>query len=227
MSQVLLETRDLCKVFRTREVETHAVQNACLKIHQAEFVAITGRSGSGKSTLLSMLGLMETPSSGEIILAGQSMTQLSKAQRAASRASELGFVFQFFQLIGALSVKENIALAMHYAGHKEAAIKTRVHELLEQLGLSHRAKHYPHQLSGGQQQRVAIARALANQPKLLLVDEPTGNLDAENGAAVMDLLQQAHKTGCAICLITHDEACASVASRRLNMRDGQLTELIA
>ena len=133
MSQILLETRNLCKVFRTRDVETHAVQNASLKIHQAEFLAITGRSGSGKSTLLSMLGLMETPSSGEIILAGQSMTQLSKAQRAASRASELGFVFQFFQLIGALSVKENIALAMHYAGHKEAAIKTRVHDLLARV----------------------------------------------------------------------------------------------
>jgi len=218
----ILEVDGLTKVYRTDAVETWAVHDASLCIRRGEFIAITGRSGSGKSTLLAMLGLMEAPTSGRLHIAGRDVSGLDAGALAALRCRHLGFVFQFFHLIGDLTVAENIGLPMHYAGHPAPVIRERVADLLDRLGLAHRAAHYPAQLSGGQQQRVAIARALANDPELLLVDEPTGNLDSESGERVMDLLVQANAEGRALCLVTHDPEIAARAGRRVAMVDGRL-----
>lgn len=221
---ILVHLDNATKVYRTDTVETSALHGVSLQIREGEYLAITGRSGSGKSTLLSVLGLMDSITSGSLVIAGRDVASLGRDERAAIRNAHLGFVFQFFHLIHDLTVSENIALPMMYAGAPATDIARRVDDLTERLGLAARKHHLPAQLSGGQQQRVAVARALANRPDLLLVDEPTGNLDSESGEQVMALLAEVHSDGQAICLVTHDPKCARHASRQLHMKDGVLSE---
>lgn len=211
-------------VFRTTSIETHALDGVDLSIAPGEFVTIQGRSGSGKSTLLGVLGLLAPLAEGRLALFGEDTAELDARQRARLRRQKIGFVFQAFHLLPELSVEENIALPMIYDGRPAAAIAARVGELAAIFGLESRLGHFPAQLSGGQQQRVAIARALANDAPLLLVDEPTGNLDEENAAIVLDTLSQLHREGRTICLVTHDPASAARGSRRLQMRDGRLVD---
>jgi len=218
----LVQLHGVSKFYRTAAVETCALSAIDLQIEHGEYLAITGRSGSGKSTLLSVLGLMEPFDHGEYRFAGRSLAGLDARAAASLRGRQIGFVFQFFHLIGDLSVADNIGLPMAYAGADRAAIKKRVEWLAERLGIGHRLGHLPGQLSGGQQQRAAIARALANDPPLLLVDEPTGNLDSESGAEVMRLLAELHREGRTVCLVSHDLSLLGDASRRLEMRDGKL-----
>lgn len=219
-TRTLVELRKVSKVYRSGTVETHALYEVDFSMQAGEYTSVTGRSGSGKSTLLSILGLMDTNTSGEFLIFGRNANHLSNSDRALLRNRHLGFVFQFFHLVADLSIEDNIALPMVYAGRKPAEVKSRVETLAEKLGITHRLKHKPGQLSGGQQQRVAIARALANEPDLLLVDEPTGNLDSESGAQVMALLREINEAGCAICLVTHDPECAANAARQIVMVDG-------
>lgn len=218
----IVEVEQVSKIFRTDSVETHALSEVSLRIGRGEYVSVMGRSGSGKSTLLAVLGLMEQPSLGRVIIAGIETTAVDRKALARLRGRHIGFVFQFFHLIGDLSVEDNIALPMVYAGRNECDVRERTHALAEKLEIAHRLRHRPSQLSGGQQQRVAIARALANDPDLLLVDEPTGNLDSQSGSQVMELLAAEHAQGRSVCLVTHDVDCASQASRHLFMRDGRL-----
>lgn len=210
------------KVFRAGEMETHAVDGVDLKVVPGDYVAIMGRSGSGKSTLLSLLGLIEPLDQGTYKLAGVETSTMSESQRSRLRLEHIGFVFQFFHLIPDLTVEDNVRLPMMYAGRPDAEVEQRSSELIERLGLRARRRHFPAQLSGGQQQRTAIARALSNDPDLLLVDEPTGNLDSESGEAVMQLLDELSAEGRTICLVTHDVGCAKRAKRMLRMQDGQL-----
>jgi putative ABC transport system ATP-binding protein len=212
------------KVFYTDEVETHALDNINLEIRTGEYVAIAGPSGCGKSTLLSILGLLDTPSDGEYSLQGQPVTNLKPAQRARVRNRQIGFIFQSFNLIGDLTVYENVELPLTYRGMRPSERKTRVTEALERVGMAHRAKHLPSQLSGGQQQRVAVARAVAGEPSILLADEPTGNLDSKNGEAVMELLAELHRAGATICMVTHDARYASHAKRTIHLFDGRVVE---
>ncbi len=218
----IIQLDNVSKIYRMTELASHALSEVNLSIAAGEFVCVTGPSGSGKSTLLSVMGLMEPLSAGALRFGGVDASQLNASSRAQLRQRHLGFVFQFFHLIGDLNVFDNIALPMLYAGKSADQITHRVTELLEQLQISHRRNHFPPQLSGGQQQRVAIARALANQPSLLLVDEPTGNLDSNSGQQVMGLLAEANADGQAICLVTHDPSSAAYASRQLRMQDGKL-----
>ena len=220
----LIKLDHVKKVFYTDEVETHALDNINIEIHTGEYVAIAGPSGCGKSTLLSILGLLDTPSDGQYALKGQPVTSLSLAQRARVRNREIGFIFQSFNLIGDLTVYENVELPLTYRGMRAAERKQRVAAALERVGMGHRAKHLPSQLSGGQQQRVAVARAVAGEPSILLADEPTGNLDSKNGEAVMDLLSELHKTGATICMVTHDARYASHAKRTIQLFDGRVVE---
>src|SRR5471032_1843716 len=206
--QTLIHLKDIKKVFYTDEVETHALADVHLEIKQGEYVAIGGPSGWGKTTLLSILGLLDTPTGGEYLLDGAPVGKLSAAERARVRNRQIGFIFQAFNLIGDLTVYENVELPLTYRGMEGSERKKRVHDALEKVGMSHRIKHYPSQLSGGQQQRVAVARALGGDPSILLADEPTGNLDSRNGEAVMDLLQQLHREGATICMVTHDDRFA-------------------
>jgi putative ABC transport system ATP-binding protein len=193
-----------------------------LEIAQGEYVAIAGPSGCGKTTLLSILGLLDTPSSGEYELVGRPVASLSPAERARARNRRIGFVFQAFNLIGELTVAENVELPLVYGGYGADERKRRVKEALERVGMSHRIKHYPTQLSGGQQQRVAVARAIAGEPAILLADEPTGNLDSENGRQVMDLLAELHRAGSTICMVTHDPRYAEDARRAVHLFDGRM-----
>lgn len=218
----ILEGIGLTKIFRMGKIETTAVSEVDLCLRRGDFVSIMGRSGSGKSTLLSLLGLMETPSAGQLIAFGRDVGELSRADRAMLRNRHLGFVFQFFHLIADLSVEENIALPMLLAGRAREHVRARVDELTERLSIAHRKTHRPIELSGGQQQRVAVARAIANRPDLLLLDEPTGNLDTENAEALIELLEELNNEGLAICLVTHDPSLAQRAARRLLMTDGSL-----
>jgi len=218
----LVQLHKVSKFYRAASVETCALNAIDLSIEQGDYLAITGRSGSGKSTLLSALGLMEPFDQGSYSFQGRMLVNLSAREAASLRGHYIGFVFQFFHLIGDLSVADNIGLPMAYAGARTAAIKARVATLAERLGIIHRLQHLPGQLSGGQQQRVAIARALVNDPPLLLVDEPTGNLDSDSGAEVMRLLAELHAEGRTICLVSHDLDLLGDASRRLEMRDGRL-----
>jgi putative ABC transport system ATP-binding protein len=200
----LIKLDGITKVFLTDELETHALSGIHLDIREGEYVSVSGPSGCGKTTLLSILGLLDSPSQGEYTLAGEKVARLTASDRARVRNRQIGFIFQAFNLIGDLTVYENVELPLTYRGMSGAERKERVHAALEKVGMSHRVKHYPAQLSGGQQQRVAVARAVAGSPAILLADEPTGNLDSQNGEAVMDLLRELHRGGATICMVTHD-----------------------
>jgi putative ABC transport system ATP-binding protein len=223
-SQPLIRLEDVKKVFYTDEVETHALSGIHLEIKTGEYVSIAGPSGCGKSTMLSILGLLDSPSDGAYWLNGNPVTGLSLAERARIRNREVGFIFQSFNLIGDLSVYENVELPLTYRGMSGADRKKRVIEALERVGMAHRARHLPSQLSGGQQQRVAVARAVAGQPSILLADEPTGNLDSINGEAVMKLLQELHRGGATICMVTHDQRYSRHADREIHLFDGRVVE---
>jgi putative ABC transport system ATP-binding protein len=212
------------KIFYTEDVETHALAGVHLEIAKGEYVSIAGPSGSGKSTLLAIVGLLDSPSEGEYILKGQPVANLDIAQRAIIRNREIGFIFQSFNLIGDLTVYENVELPLTYRGMSATERRERVHKALERVGMSHRVRHYPAQLSGGQQQRVAVARAIAGSPSLLLADEPTGNLDSRNAEAVMELLRELHHEGATICMVTHDPRFARHAERTIHLFDGRVVE---
>ncbi|CAM5375900.1 ABC transporter ATP-binding protein [Rhodanobacter lindaniclasticus] len=216
---------NLRKVFQTDEVETHALSDVHLEIRRGEYVSISGPSGCGKTTLLSILGLLDTASAGSYVLNGHDVGALNAAARARIRNAEIGFIFQAFNLIGDLSVQENVELPLTYrSGIGTAERRERVQEVLERVGMSHRSRHYPAQLSGGQQQRVAVARALVGKPAILLADEPTGNLDSRSGEAVMTLLDELHKSGATICMVTHDARYAELAQRKVRMFDGRVVD---
>jgi putative ABC transport system ATP-binding protein len=212
------------KIFFTEDVETHALSGVHLDINKGEYVSIAGPSGSGKSTLLAIVGLLDSPSEGEYTLKGEPVANLDIAQRAIIRNREIGFIFQSFNLIGDLNVYENVELPLTYRDMAAGERKERVHRALERVGMSHRVCHYPAQLSGGQQQRVAVARAIAGSPSLLLADEPTGNLDSHNAESVMALLQELHREGATICMVTHDPRFARHAERTIHLFDGRVVE---
>ncbi len=221
---ILIRLDGVTKVFVTDEVETHALAGIHMELKKGEYVAIAGPSGCGKSTLLAILGLLDSPSDGVYMLKGQPVEKLKLSERARIRNREIGFIFQAFNLIGDLTVYENVELPLTYRGMGSAERKKRVHEALERVGMSHRVKHYPSQLSGGQQQRVAVARALVGEPSILLADEPTGNLDSANGEAVMELLRELHRSGATICMVTHDPRYARHADRSIHLFDGRIVE---
>jgi putative ABC transport system ATP-binding protein len=223
MTEPLIHMEAVKKVFVTDEVETHALEGIDLDIQRGEYISISGPSGCGKSTLLAILGLLDSPSAGAYVLNGRPVQDLKLSERARIRNREIGFVFQAFNLIGDLTVYENVELPLTYRGMGSAERKRRTQEALERVGMAHRMKHYPAQLSGGQQQRVAVARALAGDPSILLADEPTGNLDSANGEAVMDLLTELHKGGATICMVTHDPRYARYADRSIDLFDGRIT----
>ena len=220
----LIRLEGVTKVFLTDEVETHALAGIHLEIKRGEYVSIAGPSGCGKSTLLSILGLLDSPTEGNQFLDGKPVSDLPLAARARVRNREVGFIFQSFNLIGDLTVFENVELPLTYRGMKSSERKQRVMDALERVGMSHRSKHLPSQLSGGQQQRVAVARAVAGDPLILLADEPTGNLDSTNGEAVIDLLQELHQAGATICMVTHDPRYARHADRQIHLFDGRVVE---
>src|SRR5471032_2968765 len=223
-SQPLIRLDAVSKVFVTDEVETHALQSIHFDVKKGEYLSISGPSGCGKSTLLAILGLLDTPTDGTYYLNGKPVTGLKLSERARIRNREIGFIFQSFNLIGDLTVYENVELPLTYRGMPAGERKARVVEALEKVGMGHRAKHLPSQLSGGQQQRVAVARALAGHPAVLLADEPTGNLDSKNGEAVMDLLAELHKGGATIVMVTHDNRFARHADRTIHIFDGRVVE---
>jgi putative ABC transport system ATP-binding protein len=222
MTEPLIHMQAVKKVFVTDEVETHALEGIDLDIQRGEYISISGPSGCGKSTLLAILGLLDSPSDGAYVLNGRAVQDLKLSERARIRNREIGFVFQAFNLIGDLTVYENVELPLTYRGMGGVERKRRTQEALERVGMAHRMKHYPAQLSGGQQQRVAVARALAGDPSILLADEPTGNLDSANGEAVMDLLTELHKGGATICMVTHDPRYARYADRSIDLFDGRI-----
>jgi len=224
MGEPLIQLENLGKVFETDEVETHALSRIHLTIDRGEYVAIAGPSGCGKSTLLSILGLLDSPTSGTYILNGRPVQDLEVAERARIRNREIGFVFQSFNLIGDLTVFENVELPLSYRGIPAGERAARVKSALERVGMGHRARHLPGQLSGGQQQRVAVARALVGQPNVLLADEPTGNLDSRNGEAVMELLRELHRAGATICMVTHDPRFTRYAERAVHLFDGRVVD---
>jgi len=220
----LIHLDGITKVFYTEEVETHALSSIHLEIEEGEYVSIAGPSGCGKTTLLSILGLLDTPTDGEYWLNGKQVANLSFSDRARIRNREIGFIFQAFNLIGDLTVFENVELPLVYRGVSSGERKKRVLEALERVGMAHRTKHYPSQLSGGQQQRVAVARAVVGKPSILLADEPTGNLDSKNSDAVMGLLDELHSDGATICSVTHDPRYAKHAQRVVHLFDGRVVE---
>jgi putative ABC transport system ATP-binding protein len=223
-TQPLLKLDGVTKVFLTDEVETHALSGVHMEIEKGEYVSIAGPSGCGKSTLLSILGLLDSPSEGQYLLNGRPVSALAASERARVRNREIGFIFQSFNLIGDLTVFENVELPLTYRGMKSAERRQRVEAALERVGMGHRAKHLPSQLSGGQQQRVAVARAVGGEPLILLADEPTGNLDSRSGEAVMDLLRELHLGGATICMVTHDPRYARHADRGIHLFDGRVIE---
>jgi len=222
--QPLLRLEGVTKVFTTDEVETHALAGIHLEINKGDYISISGPSGCGKSTLLAILGLLDTPSDGKYVLNDTPVETLKMRDRARIRNREIGFIFQAFNLIGDLTVYENVELPLTYRNMPARERKGLVMEALEHVGMSHRMKHYPSQLSGGQQQRVAVARALVGKPSILLADEPTGNLDSANGEAVMDLLRDLHRSGATICMVTHDPRYARTADRIIQLFDGRVVE---
>jgi putative ABC transport system ATP-binding protein len=218
----MIHLQGISKVFVTDDLETHALAGVDLDIGKGEFVAISGPSGCGKSTLLAILGLLDSPTQGVYVLNQKPVHALKPAERARIRNREIGFIFQAFNLIGDLTVYENVELPLTYRGMAGDERKRRVHQALDRVGMSHRTRHYPGQLSGGQQQRIAVARALGGDPSILLADEPTGNLDSVNGEAVMDLLRELHKGGATLCMVTHDPRYATYAGRSIHLFDGRL-----
>jgi putative ABC transport system ATP-binding protein len=220
--QTVIRLESVKKVFYTDEVETHALAGVHLEIAKGEYLAIGGPSGCGKSTLLSIFGLLDTPTEGEYWLNGRPVARLSMAERARTRNREIGFIFQSFNLIGDLTVFDNVELPLTYRGMRPAERRERVNAALDRVGMAHRARHYPSQLSGGQQQRVAVARAVAGDPSILLADEPTGNLDSRNGESVMELLRELHRGGATICMVTHDPRYERHADRSIHLFDGQI-----
>ncbi len=224
MPNALIRLQGIKKVFYTDEVETHALSEIHLEIKHGEYLAIAGPSGCGKTTLLSILGLLDSPSDGSYLLDDQPVAKLSAAERARVRNRQIGFIFQAFNLIGDLTVYENVELPLTYRGMPSDERRKRVQAALERVGMSHRMKHFPAQLSGGQQQRVAVARAVAGDPAILLADEPTGNLDSTNGEAVMELLRELHQGGATICMVTHDARYARHAERSVHLFDGKVVE---
>jgi putative ABC transport system ATP-binding protein len=222
--QPLIKLEGVTKVFLTDEVETHALSGIHLDIQRGEYISIAGPSGCGKSTLLSILGLLDSPSDGGYWLGGKPVSDLPLSERARIRNREVGFIFQSFNLIGDLTVYENVELPLTYRGMRANERRDRVRAALERVGMAHRAKHLPSQLSGGQQQRVAVARAVAGDPLILLADEPTGNLDSVNGEAVMELLSELHSQGATICMVTHDQRYASHADRTVHLFDGLVVD---
>ncbi|MDE2874231.1 MAG: ABC transporter ATP-binding protein [Gemmatimonadota bacterium] len=224
MEKDLISLDRLGKVFSTREVETHALSNVTLGIRTGEFVSIAGPSGCGKTTLLSIIGLLDSPTDGAYLLNGEAVDGLSAARRAEIRNRSIGFIFQAFNLIGDLTVFENVELPLTYRDMPGRDRRERVLGSLERVGMAHRVNHYPSQLSGGQQQRVAVARAIVGAPLILLADEPTGNLDSRNGQAVMDLLGELHEGGATICMVTHDPRYVNAADRAVHLFDGQVVE---
>jgi putative ABC transport system ATP-binding protein len=222
-AQPLIQIEGLTKVFYTDEIETHALSGVHLSVGKGEYVAMSGPSGCGKSTLLSIIGLLDTPTGGRYSLNGRTVENLDFGERSRIRNQEIGFIFQSFNLIGDLTVYENVELPLTYRQKMPAGQrKERVMEALERVGMAHRVRHYPSQLSGGQQQRVAVARALSGKPSILLADEPTGNLDSRNGEAVMELLQELHRDGATICMVTHDPRFARHAQREVHLFDGKV-----
>ena len=224
MADPLIRLEGIKKVFYTDEVETHALSEIHLEIKHGEYIAIAGPSGCGKTTLLSILGLLDTPTEGTYTLDNQPVARLSASDRARVRNRQIGFIFQAFNLIGDLTVYENVELPLTYRGMAADERRKRVQAALERVGMSHRMKHFPAQLSGGQQQRVAVARAVAGDPAILLADEPTGNLDSTNGEAVMELLRELHHGGATICMVTHDPRYARHADRSVHLFDGKVVE---
>jgi putative ABC transport system ATP-binding protein len=220
----LIRLVGVSKIFHTEEVETHALSNIDLEIRAGEYVAIGGPSGCGKTTLLSILGLLDSPSEGSYVLAGEPVATLSSARRARVRSRAVGFIFQAFNLIGDLTVFQNIELPLKYRGMPPKARRDAVYEALDRVGMLHRIGHYPSQLSGGQQQRVAVARAIAGRPLVLLADEPTGSLDSQSGQQVMQLLTELHQGGATICMVTHDPRYLGQAQRRIHLFDGRLVD---
>jgi putative ABC transport system ATP-binding protein len=220
----LIRLESVKKVFFTDEVETHALAGVHLEIRKGEYLAIAGPSGCGKSTLLSILGLLDSPTDGEYMLNGKQVAKLDLGERSRIRNREIGFIFQAFNLIGDLTVYENVELPLTYRGTPASERKKAVQESLERVGMAHRMKHYPSQLSGGQQQRVAVARALVGKPSILLADEPTGNLDSRNGEQVMELLRDLHRGGATVCMVTHDPRYARHADRTIHLFDGRIVE---
>ena len=218
----MLKIENLKKVFRTEEVETIALNSVSLEVNEGEFIAIMGPSGCGKSTLLNILGLLDNPTSGKYSLAGKEVGHLKEKERTQARKGQIGFVFQSFNLIEEMSVFENVELPLVYMGISKSDRKKRVEEALSRMNISHRARHFPNQLSGGQQQRVAIARAVVANPKLILADEPTGNLDSKNGNDVMDLLSELNKEGTTIIMVTHSQHDAAYSHRIINLFDGEI-----
>jgi putative ABC transport system ATP-binding protein len=222
--ETMIKLEGLKKVFYTDEVETHALEDVHLEIRKGEYLAIAGPSGCGKTTLLSILGLLDSPSEGSYLLGGEHVADLTASQRAKIRNKQIGFIFQAFNLIGDLTVAENVELPLTYRGMPSSERGKRVQDALEKVGMSHRMKHYPSQLSGGQQQRVAVARAVVGDPLILLADEPTGNLDSKNGEQVMELLRDLHRAGATLCMVTHDPRYARHADRSIHLFDGRIVE---
>ncbi len=220
----MIKIENVSKSFRTEEVETFALRGVSLDVNKGEFVAIMGPSGCGKSTLLNILGLLDNPSDGKYILDGTDVSSLKEKQRTGLRKGKIGFVFQNFNLIDELTVEENVELPLRYLNVSASERKTRVKEVLERMGISHRAKHFPQQLSGGQQQRAAIARAVIARPELILADEPTGNLDSKNGQEVMDLLTELNREGTTIVMVTHSCHDAAYTNRVINLFDGKIVD---
>jgi putative ABC transport system ATP-binding protein len=220
----MIQLQDVTKIFYTDDVETHALQDIDLEIERGEFVSIAGPSGCGKSTLLSILGLLDSPTSGSYLLDGRPVAALTPAERTRIRSRDIGFIFQAFNLITDLTVYENVELPLTYRSMPPSERMERVQRALDRVDMAHRTKHYPTQLSGGQQQRVAIARALVGEPLILLADEPTGNLDSKNGAAVMDLLRDLHRAGATICMVTHDPRFSRYAQRTVQLFDGKIVD---
>jgi putative ABC transport system ATP-binding protein len=224
MAETLIQMEGIEKIYLTDELETHALAGVHLQILEGEFVSVAGPSGCGKSTLLSILGLLDSPTRGNYTLKRKAVAQLSRGDRTRIRNLEIGFIFQAFNLIGDLTVFENVELPLTYRSIPAAERTRRVKEVLERVGMAHRMKHYPPELSGGQQQRVAVARALVGNPSILLADEPTGNLDSKNSEAVMELLRQLHREGATICMVTHDPRYAGLADREIHLFDGRVVE---
>jgi len=224
LTDAIIHLEGIEKVFLTDEVETHALSNIHLDVKKGEWLAIVGPSGSGKTTLLAILGLLDTASGGTFVIDGRPVQDLSPRERAHVRNEHIGFIFQSFNLIGDLTVFENIELPLTYRGMPASERKQRVETALARVGMSHRARHMPGQLSGGQQQRIAVARAVAGDPLILLADEPTGNLDSKNGQAVMKLLSELHQSGSTLLMVTHDPAYARLATRTVSLFDGRIVE---